>query len=381
MARAIRAINDGLNEGICASPRKPLKDMTTRDALIEDMARTDDAPACLLSYDADARGSAPRVPARTFERTAPVASESRRPQVPAAGNSTRYEPTAETAYQPAEYYDDAHAVADEVGAQCERYDEYDAHDYSGRDYQDSYQLRGRKLWAAVAILALAMIGTAGAYSYRTMFGGEGQQQTAKIASVTANGDKQIQERLADRSTGERVVSREEQSLAASERKRVRTVTMGLKGGPADAAPAPTAAAPRAAVPATPTPGRTVRPAAPASSGSVAQSIPLQAAPARPQTTRSQAALAAPAPRSSEGNYVVQLSANKTQQDAQASFRAMQAKYSSVLKGRQPIIRRKEQPGKGIYYGAQVGPFASREEATQLCEELKAAGGSCFVQRN
>ena len=271
MARAIRAINDGLNEGICASPRKPLKDMTTRDALIEDMARTDDAAACLLSYDADARGSAPRVPARTFERTAPVASESRRPQVPAAGNSTRYEPTAETAYQPAEYYDDAHAVADEVGAQCERYAEYDAHDYSGRDYQDSYQLRGRKLWAAVAILALAMIGTAGAYSYRTMFGGEGQQQTAKIASVTANGDKQIQERLADRSTGERVVSREEQSLAASERKRVRTVTMGPKGGPADAAPAPTAAAPRAAVPATPTPGRTVRPAAPASSGSVAQS--------------------------------------------------------------------------------------------------------------
>lgn len=157
--------------------------------------------------------------------------------------------------------------------------------------------------------------------------------------------------------------------------------MGLKGGPADEAPAPTAAAPRAAVPATPTPGRTVRPAAPASSGSVTQSIPLQAAPARPQTTRSQTALAAPAPRSSEGNYVVQLSANKTQEDAQASFRAMQAKYSSVLSGRPPIIRRKEQPGKGIYYGAQVGPFASREEATQLCEELKAAGGSCFVQRN
>ena len=270
-----------------------------------------------------------------------------------------------------------------------------------------------------------MFGTVGAYSYRMMFGGEAQQQTAKIASVTANGDKQIQELLADRSTGERVVSREERSLtikdpnawalvpavsrplaetpptvsaplttelsnvrpppaptgAASEPKRVRTVTMGLKGGPADAAPAPTAAAPRAAVPATPTPGRTVRPAARASSGSVTQSIPLQAAPARAQTPRSQTALAAPAPRSSEGNYVVQLSANKTQEDAQVSFRTMQAKYSSVLSGRAPIIRRKEQPGKGIYYGAQVGPFASREKATQLCEELKAAGGSCFVQRN
>ncbi|MGZ8330548.1 MAG: SPOR domain-containing protein [Rhodoplanes sp.] len=28
-----------------------------------------------------------------------------------------------------------------------------------------------------------------------------------------------------------------------------------------------------------------------------------------------------------------------------------------------------------------GPFASREEAVQLCESLKSAGGSCFVERN
>ena len=59
---------------------------------------------------------------------------------------------------------------------------------------------------------------------------------------------------------------------------------------------------------------------------------------------------------------------------------MQAKYPSVLGGRQPIIRRKES-SKGVYYGTQVGPFASRGDAIQLCEELKAAGGNCFVQRN
>jgi cell division protein FtsN len=29
----------------------------------------------------------------------------------------------------------------------------------------------------------------------------------------------------------------------------------------------------------------------------------------------------------------------------------------------------------------VGPFASSEQATELCSKLKAAGGSCIVQRN
>ena len=33
-----------------------------------------------------------------------------------------------------------------------------------------------------------------------------------------------------------------------------------------------------------------------------------------------------------------------------------------------------------FYGAQVGPL-SREGATQLCESLKSAGGSCIIQRN
>jgi cell division septation protein DedD len=29
----------------------------------------------------------------------------------------------------------------------------------------------------------------------------------------------------------------------------------------------------------------------------------------------------------------------------------------------------------------VGPFPQREEANQLCETLKGAGGNCFIQRN
>jgi cell division septation protein DedD len=53
----------------------------------------------------------------------------------------------------------------------------------------------------------------------------------------------------------------------------------------------------------------------------------------------------------------------------------------VLGGKKLLIRKKEIADKGTFYGAQVGPFASREDAVRLCEDLKSAGGTCIVQRN
>ena len=82
-----------------------------------------------------------------------------------------------------------------------------------------------------------------------------------------------------------------------------------------------------------------------------------------------------------GSYVVQLSAQKTEEEASAAFRSAQARYPSLLGSRQLILRKKEIAGKGTFYGAQVGPFASRDGANQLCEELKSAGGTCMVQKN
>jgi len=81
-----------------------------------------------------------------------------------------------------------------------------------------------------------------------------------------------------------------------------------------------------------------------------------------------------------GGFVVQLSAGRSEPEAQAAFRTIQAKYS-VLSGRQPLIRRKDQGERGIFYAAQVGPFGVKSDADQLCEALKSAGGTCFVQKN
>jgi len=80
-------------------------------------------------------------------------------------------------------------------------------------------------------------------------------------------------------------------------------------------------------------------------------------------------------------YVVQVSSQRTEAEAQAAWQNLQARYSSVLAGRQATIRRADLGDRGTFYRAQVGPFGNRDEANTLCQNLKAAGGECIVQRN
>ena len=68
-------------------------------------------------------------------------------------------------------------------------------------------------------------------------------------------------------------------------------------------------------------------------------------------------------------------------DAQTEFKSLQGKFPSQLGNRQPIIHRADLGDKGTFYRALVGPFASSEAAAAMCSNLKAAGGSCLVQKN
>jgi SPOR domain len=85
--------------------------------------------------------------------------------------------------------------------------------------------------------------------------------------------------------------------------------------------------------------------------------------------------------SSGGSYAVQVASARSAAQAQASFRALRAKFPNQLGEREPIVRRIYLGAKGIYYRAMIGPFASMERAAGMCSTLKAAGGSCLVQRN
>jgi cell division septation protein DedD len=135
-------------------------------------------------------------------------------------------------------------------------------------------------------------------------------------------------------------------------------------GPSAAPPPPAAAAPAPV------------PAAPAKQGA----RPKQGAPqalAAPAAEAPPARAAAPA----GGGYVVQLSSQRSEDEAMASFKALQTKYAAVFGDRQPLIRRADLGDKGVFYRAQVGPFPTHDQANQFCSNLKIAGGQCIVQKN
>jgi hypothetical protein len=86
-------------------------------------------------------------------------------------------------------------------------------------------------------------------------------------------------------------------------------------------------------------------------------------------------------RSATGVYVVQVSSQRNEADAEASYKVLQDKFPGVLGAWSPIITRADIGTIGTFYHAAVGPFETADEAAQFCATLKAAGGQCVVRRN
>lgn len=310
----------------------------------------------------------------------------------------------------------------------------------GEDEYDDPPRRKRSgaFVTAIVLIGCAMLGTAGAYSYRTYMGSAGTKSAPVIIAdtspnkiVPSSGPKTT--RPQDRVGGqgnERLVSREEQPVvmpttssgavprvvlpspvtgatpptaggSLDQPRPVRTVPIRQDGNdptgqpaiesdlrgaasPSAARPAPNARTASAPPTAAPAPRATrdqplsLDPSAPA-----LQSVPQRPAPgAAPRETAAPAParVAAAPPAGGDGGYVVQVSSQRSEAEAQASFRALQAKYSQ-LKSKQLIVRRADLGAKGIYFRAMVGPFESSEDANQFCGDLKQAGGQCIIQRN
>jgi hypothetical protein len=159
--------------------------------------------------------------------------------------------------------------------------------------------------------------------------------------------------------------------AAPPRQAVATAAPATAPAP-EAAP-PQAAPPRAAARAPANGPLSLSPDAnvPPTATALAPTAPRAPAPAR----------VAAAPAGNGGGYLVQVASQRSEADAQSSFRNVQSKYPNVLGDRQPVIRRADLGERGTYYRAMVGPFPNREQAVQFCGSLKAAGGDCVVQAN
>jgi hypothetical protein len=347
---------------------------------------------------------------------------------------------------------DAHDPADEENY----FFEGDAAPTDERFYDDPPRARATNSLLTVAVLVgCGILGTAGAYGYRTYYSGPRSGDAPIIttdktpikimpADTTA---KPNQDRVGD--GNERMASRQEEPVtladpsgsinsgssggsrgvlpppftpspgpgpsvqgsaptpsgAGSEPKKVRTLAILPDGSmdptarPVGASPALQSAPPAAATrqppqPATrPTPAPPT-PATPARAGAGPLSIDPQvqtaaADPAYQAPSRAPAPPPAPAPKLAStsgaptgGGYVVQVSSQPSEADAQTAFRGLQSKYPRELGDREAITRRVELgPPKGTVFRSLVGPFGTTNDAAQFCKELKAAGADCLVLKN
>jgi hypothetical protein len=329
--------------------------------------------------------------------------------------------------------DDAAQPHHDPYAAGEYYDDDQTHLDGEDDYADAPLERRRGgLVIVAAVLGVALVGSAGAFGYWAWSGSSGGNGEAplikadtapnKVVPATQSGDaanKRIIDRVGEKggTAGERVVPREEApvDVKAAAPRQINPAGGGVYG-PAPAPPAPTQAAAPAAQPSgVPASGdsRKVRteiirpnqvanldPAPSPPPPPAAAAPPSVAAPAKQGSARSKQAapgpvvLGAQSPAADPGDappparvaapaggYVVQLSSQRSEEEAQASFRALQAKYPNVIGSRQPLISRADLGDKGVFYRARVGPFANIGEATQFCDSLKSAGGHCIVQKN
>jgi hypothetical protein len=308
-----------------------------------------------------------------------------------------------------------------------------------RFYDDPPQKQRRSgLVTALVLIGCAMAGTAGAYGYRTYYSAprsadppiiSADRSPSKVVpAATADGQSgKSLDRIGGKIAEERVVPHQEEPVAVADLNS-RGLPAASFGAPAGAkAPVPAAAA-STGVPTEPKKVRTVAikpdgpdpvarpmvnpgstsagqdmPAAPAASTRPApgskpvpqagRASPLSLEP-RPQVGETASAYqtapretvpVAPAPKlasaSPAGGYMVQLSSQRSEVDAQASFRSLQAKFPRELGEREATVRRADLGPKGIYYRAMVGPFGAAADADQFCNGLKAAGGQCIVQKN
>ena len=233
--------------------------------------------------------------------------------------------------------------------------------------------RRRPMYLVAGILALAVVGTAGAYGYRTYFGApRGEPPIIKAdnspTKIPAPSDDAKQpDRLASNDGTEKIVPREEQPVD------VDASAAGPRGAfpPLNQNPAPSVPQQGEGQAAAPVDG-TLPNGEPRKVRTVA--VPgdqSDGAPAPPQTFTGDGV----------GGYLVQVSSQRNEAEAQASFKAMQSKYPSVLGSQKAAIKRADLGEKGTYYRAMIGPFGTSEEATQFCGNLKTAGGQCIVRHD
>jgi len=341
-------------------------------------------------------------------------------------------------------YDDALYGQLDSDAQASQHDPAYADDsYAYQDgydevAEDPVRKRRGGMITVMVVLALAVVGTGAAFAYRTYLGAprsgeppiiKADAGPTKIVPAPADAAPKVPDRMAAGDGAEKIVPREEAPVDVDSKSGSRVVfpplnqngsppsvasvapasqplasagngtmpsseprkikTFSVRGDQPDGAATPVTSAPPPAAKPAPAAKTAAAPAprSPPSAANASANTPLSLTPQPTQPapavdTRTRVAATSPVQTApGGGGYLVQVSSQKNEADAQASYRALQGKFPAVLGSRAPLIKRADLGDKGVYYRAMVGPFGSSDEASQFCGNLKTAGGQCVVQRN
>lgn len=102
---------------------------------------------------------------------------------------------------------------------------------------------------------------------------------------------------------------------------------------------------------------------------------------RTQQTQTAAATPASAPvaTAATSDFTVQLAALPSEAAARDTAAQLSRQYASLIGERGLTIQRADIEGRGTFYRVRVGTSGSGD-ATNLCNQIKASGGNCFVAR-
>jgi hypothetical protein len=185
------------------------------------------------------------------------------------------------------------------------------------------------------------------------------EEADEIAAM-AKGEDRVEPGQADE------VAAAEDPIAVAPRK-VRTMVVKPDGSLVPAEEPTATAAPAQAEP-------TVEDIAAAPEGEPEQ-ITTGATTPTPEPATEAVAAAAPAP----GGWAVQIASQPSEDGANKSMKTMGQRYASAIGDRGMHIVKAEVAGKGTYWRVRVAA-ASRDDAVNVCSDLKSAGGSCFVTK-
>jgi cell division septation protein DedD len=79
-----------------------------------------------------------------------------------------------------------------------------------------------------------------------------------------------------------------------------------------------------------------------------------------------------------GNWLVQIGAYRSRDEALQAWSKAQANHTSLLQSFQADVMQVDLGTRGLYQRLRFGPFETREAAVNACESLKAERQDCLV---